>query len=120
MAGEGDKFIKKKKKILAGIRKKLKKNHTFHYLSRYSGKGLTDNIKRSQVVNENDNVEETIIKREEIENRIKSHNTARFKKAHNSIAYKDKTHDELRHNSIRDKMLNGTLQREDYDDGKVY
>ena len=36
---EDDKSIKKKKKVLAGIKRKLKRNHMFHYVSRYADKG---------------------------------------------------------------------------------
>ena len=33
-----EKAVKKKKKIMAGIKKRLKRNHTFHYISRHAGK----------------------------------------------------------------------------------
>ena len=36
--GEDVKLIKKRKKILAGIKKKMRRNHTFYYISRYIGK----------------------------------------------------------------------------------
>ena len=35
---EDEKAVKKKQKVLAGIRRKLKRNHTFHYISRHAGK----------------------------------------------------------------------------------
>ena len=44
-------------------------------------------------MNLNNEVDKTLIKREEIEDRIKKHNTNHFKKAHNSIAYKDKIYE---------------------------
>ena len=71
-------------------------------------------------MNLNNEVDEMLIKREEIEDRIKQHNINYFKKIHNSIAYKDKIYKQLRHNSIQDKILNRTLQREECDDEKVY
>ena len=43
------KLVKKKKKIMAGIRKKLQRDHVFHYLSRHVGKGLRDTIRRSHM-----------------------------------------------------------------------
>ena len=61
-----------------------------------------------------------IIKREEIEERIKQFNTSYFKKVHLLVAYKDKIYNELRCNSIRDKILNGTHKREECDDENVY
>ena len=116
---EGEKLAKKKKKVLAGIRKKLSRDHTFHYLSRHVGKGVKNNIKRLQVKNQNGSTE-IVIKREDIEEKIKDHNTRHFKKAHNSIAFKDRIYNQLKHNTVRDKILNGSLQREDCDDERVY
>ena len=43
-----------------------------------------------------------------------------MKQAHDSIAYKDKIYHQLRDNSIRDKILNRTLRREECDDERVY
>ena len=117
---DGGKVSKKKKKIIAGIKNKMRKNHTFHYLSRHIGKGMRDNIKRLQTNNENNNNIKTIINREEIEARIKEHNAAHFKTAHDSIAFKDRTCNKLRIDSIREKMLKGTLQRNECDDKRVH
>ena len=117
---EGEKLVKKKKKIIAGIRKKLRHNHTFYYLSRHVGKGIRDNIKRLQVENDNDNNKVTLIKQEEIESRIRDHNTNHFKKAHESIAYKDKIYEKLRMNSMRNRILNGTIRRDECDNERVY
>ena len=105
---------------MARIKKKIRRNHTFHYISRYIGKGGRENIKQLHIINTNSEVDETLIKREEIEDRIKQHNINHFKKVHNSIACKDKMHKRLRHNTIRDKILNRTLQREECNDKKVY
>ena len=58
--------------------------------------------------NENNYNIKTIINREEIEARIKDHNTAHFKKAHDSIDFKDKTNNKLRLDSIIEKTLKGT------------
>ena len=44
-------------------------------------------------MNLNNEVDEMLIKREEIEDRIKQHIINYFKKAHNSIAYKDKIYE---------------------------
>lgn len=35
-------------------------------------------------------------------------------------AYKDKIYVELKHDNIRDKILNGSLRRDEYDDDDVY
>ena len=116
---EGEKLVKKKKKIMAGIRKKLQRDHVFHYLSRHVGKGLRDTIRRLHVQNEHKEVIETLIKREDVENRLIEFNANHFKKALNSIAHKDKICNKLRRSSIRDKILNGTLDREECDDYRV-
>ena len=72
------------------------------------------------VPNENGEIQDTLVKREEIEEKISSYNTTHLKQAQNSIAYKDKIYQKLRQNVIRDKILNGTLQREECDDERVY
>ena len=83
--GDDVKLIKKWKKILARIKKKIRRNHNFHYISRHIGKGVRENIKWLHVMNSNNEVDEMLIKREEIEDRIKQHNFNHFKKTHNSI-----------------------------------
>ena len=51
---------------------------------------------------------------------MSNYNAVYLQQAHNSIACKDKTCDKLRDNAMRDKILNGTLRREEYDDERVY
>ena len=40
MIEEDNTAIKKKRKVLAGMMSKLKRNHTFYCTSRYAGKGV--------------------------------------------------------------------------------
>jgi len=117
---EDNKSIKKKKKVLAGIKRKLKRNHTFYYISMHAGKEDREKMQYLHVPNENGEIQNTLVKREEIEEQISSYNTTHLKQAQNSIAYKDKIYQKLRQNVIRDKILNGTLQREECDDERVY
>ena len=117
---EDEKAVKKKQKVLAGIRRKLKRNHTFHYISRHAGKGLRQKLRHLHLPDEEGNIQTTIVKREEIEEKIADYNEKHLKKAHGSIAYKDKIYHQLRNNSIRDKILNGTLRRDECDDERVY
>ena len=42
--GDDEATIKKKSKILTGIRRKLKRNHTFNYISRHAGKGIKQKL----------------------------------------------------------------------------
>ena len=58
--------------------------------------------------------------RHEIEHEIAQYNKKHFRQAFSSKAYKDKVYLKLRHNDIRDKILNGTLQREECDDQDIY
>ena len=118
--GDDVKLIKKKKRILAGIKRTMKRNHAFHCLSRHAGKGFRENMKRLKVMNENNEVEETLAKRDEIEERIEQCNSHHFKNAHDSTACKDKTCEGLINDVIRDKILNGTLRRDECDDENVY
>ena len=69
--------------------------------------------------NQNESIE-ILIKRDEIEERIKEYNYNHFKKAHNSIAFKDRIYKKLKRNTIRDKILNRILQRDECDDERVY
>ena len=43
-----------------------------------------------------------------------------FSKVKDSKAYKDKIHTNLNDDEMRDKIMQGTLDREEYDDEKVY
>ena len=117
---EDEDQLKMKKKILSGIKKKLYKTHTFHYITRHIGKGDRDGIKRLHVVNEDNQIIKTSINREQIEEEIIMYNEQHLKQAHSSIMYKDKIYKKLRNNDIRDKILDGRLRKQDCDDERVY
>ena len=113
-------MTKKKNKIIASVRKRLKRDHAFHYLSRHAGKGSRQSLKRL-CINSNDNERSKIIvKREEIEQEIMLFNTKHFKKAHVLKVYDDKIYGELRNNTIRDKILSGELIADDCDNENVF
>ena len=118
--GEEPKIIKKKKRILAGIKKKLKRDHTFHYLSRHVGKGMRESMKRLKIVGSNKVHDECIVDREKMEEKIMDYNRKHFKKAHSSKVYNDKIYKELRNDAVRNKIMNGTLQREECDNENVH
>ena len=48
------------------------------------------------------------------------HNYEHFQQAHNTDMYKDKIYEKLQKENIREKILNGQLQRNDCDSEKVY
>ena len=107
---------KTKNKILSGIKKKMNRMYSFHYLSRHVGKGEREGIKRLHEVNENNKIINTYVERERIEQKLIEHNKTHFTKAHDTIAYKDKIYDKLRDDRVRDKILSGNLNREECDD----
>ena len=77
-------------------------------------------VKRLYEVDEQNNIINTYINRESIENKLIEFNKAHFTKAYNTIAYKDKVYNQLQNNQIRDKILSGKIKWEDYDYKDVY
>ena len=61
-----------------------------------------------------------IIKREEIKEKIITCNTSHFKKAYSSKIHNNRICKELRKDSIRDRILNGILQKEECDNDNIY
>ena len=51
---------------------------------------------------------------------IMNFNRQHFQKAHNTKAYQDKIYEQLQDDLMRDKILNGELERHDCDDKAVY
>ena len=64
---EDKQYLKKKEKILSGIKKEMMRNHTFQYLSRHVGKGQRDSIKRLHKVNKKNKIAEIYVQRSKIE-----------------------------------------------------
>ena len=58
--------------------------------------------------------------KEDIEQAIFDYNTIHFKEAHETKVYQDKIYRQLQVNEIRDKILDGRLWEEDYDDKEVF
>ena len=48
---EDDNYQNKKTKNLNGIKKSMKRNHMFRYLTRHAGKGQRDSVKRIHEIN---------------------------------------------------------------------
>ena len=61
---EDEDHLKMKKKIVSGIKKKLQKTHTFHYITRHIGKGEREGIKRLHTVDDNNKIIKSCINRE--------------------------------------------------------
>ena len=92
----------------------------FHHLNRRAGKGARDSFKRVHVVNDNNEIIKTHVKREMIEEETSKFNTKYFTKVHDAIEHRDNTCKKLRKNCVRDRMLKGQLNREECDDEKVH
>jgi len=110
----------KKKKILRGIRKTMQRNHEFRYLTRYAGKGKKDCVKRIYESDENNIITKAYIDRQSIEDRIIEYNTQHFEQAKQSIAFRDKIYKELKKDSMRNKILDGTINENECDDERIY
>jgi len=109
---ENPNYQKMRKKVMKNIEKQQKRNHTFKYLTKHAGKGVKGNLKRLHIVDERNQIVKTVIQKEQIEQEIKRFNEHHFKKAHQTIVYQDKIYAELDRDDIRDKILNGQLERE--------
>ena len=82
--------MKMKKKILSGTKKKLRKTHAFHYVTRHIGKGDGERIKRFHTVDDENKILKTCVNREQIEDEIIKHDEQHSKQAHSSIMHEDK------------------------------
>ena len=58
--------------------------------------------------------------RKEIEHNLIKQNKCHYKKAMGTKAYQDRIYPKLLQNNIRNKILRGTLAREDYSNPEVY
>ena len=96
----------------------MNRKHMFHYLTRYPVKGARDSLKRVHVIDDNNKIIKTHVKRETIEEETSKFNVKYFTKAHDAMSYRDKTCKKLRENSVRDRTLKGQLNREDCDNEK--
>ena len=117
---DSEEQVKYKKKVISSIKKKLKRNHSFYYISKYAGKGVKGSLKRLYIVNEKDQIVQTYIDKESIEDNIRKHNIKHFTQAHRTDMYNDKIYVELTNPIIKDKILNGDLDKEDCDSKNVW
>ena len=112
--------IKKRKKIMGRIKRTLKRNHTFRYLSWHAGKGSREMIKRVHVVNEASQITKIYVDRESVEKNIINYNKKYLTKANQSEAYLDRIYHRLKNDEIRDRILQGQVSREECDSDKVH
>ena len=65
---------KKRKEIIKRIEKEKRRNYSFRYLSKHTGKGKREQIWILHKKNNNNRIIQTYNHREDIENAIKEHN----------------------------------------------
>ena len=73
-----------------------------------------------QVKNEEEDIVKIIYNRKEIENALIEYNKIYYRKVYKSIAYRDKINNKLTCDKIQDKILNGTLSKDDCQCEAVY
>ena len=110
----------KKKRIIRNIKYSQKRKQAFQYMTKHIGKGPKRSLIRVHEKDENNNITNTYIGKEEIEKAIIKQNTMHFTKAHRSKAYQDKIYNKLQENNTRDKILAGQLTPEDCDNEEVF
>ena len=81
--------------------------HMFYFLTRHAGKGARDSLKRTHVVDDNNKITKTHVKREIIEEETSKFNVKNFAKAQDTIACRDNVCKKLRDNCVRDRTLKG-------------
>ena len=69
---------------------------------KYVGRGANGSLKRLHQINEKNEIIKIYLKKEEIEEQLMSYNKKHYKKVFNILIYKDKIHNQLQNNEIRD------------------
>ena len=118
--GEDNKAQIKRRKIIKKLHKNETRKRSFKYITKYLGKDKNKSLNRVQVKNEEGDIVKTIYNWKEMENALIEHNKMHYRKAHKSIAHRDKIYNKLTCDKTRDKILNGTLSKDDCQYQAVY
>ena len=89
-------------------------------MTKFLGKGVRESLCKVHIVNETNKIIKTLTSRNEIENEIITYNRNHLKQAHHTKTYQDRIYKKSQKNKIRDKILSGTLSREECDDENVF
>jgi len=73
---------KNKKKVIEAIKQKLKRNHSFYYITKHAGKGVRGNLKRLHEVIDRGQIINTYVDKESIEAKIMDYNVKHFTQAY--------------------------------------
>jgi len=77
-------------------------------------------LKRLHEKDENGNIITTYLDRRSIEDKLLTFNRDHYRKVLNTNVYKDKIYHKFQDNPIRDKILSGTLDSNEYDNEEVF
>ena len=102
-----------------GIVRNQNRLHSCHYLTRHAGKGVKGCLKKLIVEDENGN-KKPILDRSFIEDKLIETNKRHFQQAKSATTCKDKMHNKLTTESVRNKILNGTLRRSECDTDELH
>lgn len=116
---QNDKDSKIRNKIAKKIAKSERRNYEFKYMTENIGRGLNRELSILDIVYEDTQEITTITSRKVIERTIIDHNENYFKKAKMSRAHNDEINENLKYETIRDKILRGELTLDDCDDENV-
>ena len=97
----------------------MQRNNTFSYLTRTLGKPK-NSLKKLRIHNESKSRMNTSYEREEIEKELIQFNRNHFSKAKETAAYKNKIIKALNKDEVRDKILEGTLTKDDVQHNDVH
>ena len=87
------------------------RNYNFQYMTKHAGKGMKNSLKLLKIVNDDGEIIKIIMARKEIEEKLIKFNRSHYQKANETKVCQDKIHRKLGDNIIRDKILNGQLER---------
>ena len=105
---------------MKGMIKSMKRQKSFHCVTKHVGRGVRGCLKRVHKVNEDNKITCTKIGKDEIEEETIKHNRKHFTKAHDNPVHKDKMCNELKRNSVREKILSGRLVEQECDNNNAY
>ena len=98
----------------------MKWQNTFKYLTTHIGRGAKNSLKKLHIVNENEQIINTLMNKEKIEEAISQHNTSHYQQAMQTPIYQDQIYHKLQDDEVRNDILDGNLQRSQCDDKDVY
>ena len=112
-------MLEKRTKAIKTVREKLWRNNTFTYLTRHIGKPKNA-LTKLRAQESNNSKLQTYYERKEIESKLIMHNRKHFSKAKDTKVYKNRIIKALNQNEIRDKILKGTITKDEVNDKDVY